>query len=76
MKCKDANHICDKSQYNESSFWEKIKLNLHLLYCRVCRKYSGNNSRLSEIMNQSKIETINTSEKEKMREQLKKEMAK
>ncbi|MFT4698344.1 MAG: SPX domain protein involved in polyphosphate accumulation [Flavobacteriaceae bacterium] len=76
MKCNDANHICDKTQYKESSFWEKIKLNLHLLYCSVCRKYSANNSKLSEIMNQSKIEIINTSEKEKMREQLKKEMAK
>lgn len=76
MKCKDANHVCDKSQYNESSFWEKVKLNFHLIYCRACRKYSARNSKLSNIMNQSKIETINTSDKEKMKNQLKKEMVK
>ncbi|MBV1924177.1 MAG: hypothetical protein KUG68_09135 [Flavobacteriaceae bacterium] len=75
MKCKDANHVCDKSQYKESSFWEKVKLNFHLIYCRACRKYSSNNGKLTDIMNESKIETINTSDKDKMKEQLKKEMA-
>ena len=76
MKCNDANHICDKSQYKESSFWEKIKLNLHLLYCRACRKYSAKNAKLSKVMSQTKIETINDSDKEKMKQQLKKEMSK
>ena len=76
MKCKDANHVCDKVQYKESSFWEKIKLSIHLLYCRACRKYTANNAKLSEVINESKIETIHTSEKEKMKEQLKKEMVK
>jgi len=75
MKCKDANHVCDKSQYKESSFWEKIKLNFHLIYCRACRKYSARNGKLTNIMNESKIETIHTSDKNKMKEQLKKEMA-
>jgi hypothetical protein len=76
MKCKDANHICDKTQYKESSLWEKIKLNLHLLYCRACRKYTANNAKLTKVMHQTKIETINSSDKEKMKEHLKKEMSK
>ena len=33
MKCEDAGQVCDKSQYKEASFWEKLKLNVHLLYC-------------------------------------------
>ena len=76
MKCKDANHVCDKSQYKESSFWNKIKLNIHLIYCSACRKYSSNNAKLSKAINESKIEIINTSDKEKMKEQLKKELVK
>lgn len=76
MKCKDANHVCDKSQYKEATFWDKVKLNFHLIYCQACRKYSANNSKLSKIMNQSNIETINMTDKDKMKEQLKKEMVK
>ncbi len=76
MNCKDANHICDKTQYKESSFWEKVKLNFHLLYCRACRKYTANNGKLTKVIGKSKIETIKQSDKERMKEQLKKEMAK
>ena len=44
LKCDDANHVCDKSQYKEASFIEKIKLTFHLMYCKACRKYSKNNA--------------------------------
>ena len=40
MKCEDAGQVCDKSQYKEASFWEKLKLNVHLLYCSPCREYT------------------------------------
>ncbi|TVZ53154.1 hypothetical protein [Dokdonia sp. Hel_I_53] len=62
--CEDANHFCDKKQYKESNFWEKGKLYFHLLYCKACRDYSNNNSKLSEFLDKNKIFTITKSEKE------------
>jgi len=62
--CEKANHVCDKAQYKEASLVEKIKLNLHLLYCRACRKYTSNNQTLTKIVKDSKVECLNCNEKE------------
>tara|TARA_R110001583_G_scaffold52804_4_gene163546 strand:- start:84 stop:332 length:249 start_codon:yes stop_codon:yes gene_type:complete len=44
LTCDQATLICDKSQYKEASFWEKIKLNLHVFLCKKCGLYSKQNS--------------------------------
>ena len=64
--CKKANHVCDKTQYKEASLIEKIKLILHLLYCRACRKYTSNNQKLTNIVKDSKVECMNSKEKESL----------
>ena len=46
IPCDEANLVCDKTQYKEATLWEKIKLNIHLIYCKVCRKYSKNNKKI------------------------------
>ncbi len=74
IPCKEANHVCDKTQYNEGSFWEKIKLNLHLLYCRACRKYSSQNGKLTKVMNPKPI-ALAPSAKEKLQVAFNKELA-
>lgn len=51
IKCEEANKICDKSQYQEASFWERIKLELHLLTCKACRKYTKGNMELTKLIN-------------------------
>ncbi|MDC7995962.1 hypothetical protein [Altibacter sp. HG106] len=76
IKCSEANHTCDKSQYNEASFWEKVKLNIHLLYCRACRKYTSRNRKLTKLMKNPKVRTLNTSEKDLMKERLRQNMGK
>ena len=75
VSCDEANHFCDKTQYNEASIWEKIKLNIHLIYCKACRKYSANNNKLSELIKDPKVINIDSSIKNDMKEQLKKKMA-
>ena len=47
--CDEAALICDKSQYKESSFFEKIKLNLHILTCKICKQYVRQNTVLTKI---------------------------
>lgn len=76
MKCEEANHTCDKTQYNEASFWEKVKLNLHLLYCAACRKYTSRNTKLSKVIKASKPHSFPKAQKEVIKERLRKEMSK
>ncbi len=51
INCEEATIICTKNQYKEASFFEKIKLNLHLLRCKICGLYSKQNTKLSEVCN-------------------------
>lgn len=76
IKCDEANHNCDKTQYKEASFWEKIKLNFHLIYCSACRKYTARNTKLTQVIDKSKLETLGTEQKEKMEEALLREISK
>ncbi len=76
LKCEEANHICDKSQYHEASFLEKIKLTIHLLYCRVCRKYSKNNAKLTECIEKSNVNCLDESVKNEIKKNFEKELIK
>jgi hypothetical protein len=67
IPCDEANHVCDKTQYKEATLWEKIKLNLHLAYCRACRKYTKNNTKLTQKIKESKIECLDKAYKESMK---------
>lgn len=49
ITCDEATTICDKSQYGEASFSEKIKLKLHFLLCKVCALYTKQNSMVTKI---------------------------
>lgn len=74
QNCNEANICCDKTQYNEASFLEKIKLNIHLILCKACRKYSKQNIKLSKLVKHKK-EKLNTLEKNKLKTVLDKEIA-
>ena len=76
FKCNEANHVCDKSQYKEASLIEKIKLNIHLIYCSYCRKYSKNNAKLTKCINNSDVDCLEDVVKEDMKVNLNKELAK
>ena len=49
ITCKQAVAICDKSQYKEANFFEKIQLNIHFLCCKICTKYSKQNVFLTKL---------------------------
>ena len=67
IPCDDANHVCDKTQYKEATLWEKIKLNIHLIYCRACRKYTENNTKLTKVLKKSEVECLDEKCKESMK---------
>lgn len=66
IACEEAQHCCDKSQYNEATFLEKVKLNLHLLFCRACQKYTFNNVQLTKLMKKDTIESFDNNEKNEL----------
>lgn len=75
IACEEANHNCDKSQYNEATLWEKIKLNFHLIYCRACREYSKNNQKLTKLVKNTKLDCLKPEEKEKIKSCFEKELS-
>ena len=49
ITCDEATTICDKSQYKEASFYEKIQLNWHIFMCNICSLYSKQNNKMSNL---------------------------
>ncbi|MGZ0017594.1 hypothetical protein [Yeosuana sp. AK3] len=72
ISCHEANHVCDKSQYKESTFWEKVKLNVHLLYCKACREYTNVNSKLTAAISDSKVTCMDKNSKEYLKNEFNK----
>ncbi len=72
IPCDEANHVCDKTQYKDASLWEKIKLNIHLIYCKACRQYTKSNTKLTKTMNKSQVKCMDASAKETLKENFEK----
>lgn len=75
IDCSEAAECCDKSQYKEAKPLEKMKLLIHLTFCRACRKFSSKNSKLTEAIKKSKLQTCPEEQKRAWRERIKKEFA-
>jgi len=74
IDCSEAGHCCDKNQYKEASVTEKLKMLLHLIYCKKCRKYSSHNSKLTELINQADIKTCPEEQKKMWKKEIEKEI--
>ena len=80
ITCDDATTICDKNQYSEASLFDKIKLNIHFLGCKICSLYSKQNTMLTKVYkkkakgDQTKTKPLcmSNEEKEKLRKELEK----
>ncbi len=75
IDCSEAAFCCDKAQYKEASVTEKLKMLLHIIYCKKCKKYSKNNVRLTELIEQSAIKTCTEEEKKAWKTKIEKESA-
>lgn len=67
---EEAFHICDKSQYYESTLWEKIKLYFRYAWCRATRQYVNRNTKLTKSIKSSKLECLNYSERKLLEDRL------
>jgi hypothetical protein len=76
ISCEEAKHICDKRQYGEASFWERVKLGVRLSWCRFTQAYSSNNNKLTKLIDKSNIDAIEQDKKDEMQRRLQEEMSK
>ncbi len=74
LNCDKAVNVCDKSQYNEASFIEKLLLKLHILLCKLCRGHVKRNVKLTKAIKSSKIKTLATEEKQQLKNKLRQEI--
>ena len=63
----EAKQICDKSQYGEATFWEKVKLNIRLLWCKIARAYTKRNTQLTHSIKSSKIDCLKHLEQQELK---------
>ncbi|TXE07324.1 hypothetical protein ES711_11165 [Gelidibacter salicanalis] len=71
---EDAFHICDKSQYKESTLWEKVKLMCRCIYCRSTRHYVSRNTKLTKVIKTSKLDCLQKHERQHLEAQLNKQL--
>lgn len=70
ISCEEAFEICDKSQYNEATLWEKIKLNIRYTWCQFTRAYVKKNKKLTKAIKASHIQCLHQNERQALQEQL------
>ncbi|MDW5287797.1 glycine dehydrogenase [Formosa sp. PL04] len=74
LSCDEASHVCDKAQYNESTFLERLKLRMHIIFCSLCKKHTHTNMKLTESITKSKIVCLDAKSKSEMKKCFEKEL--
>ena len=62
ISCDEATAICDKNQYGEARFIDKIKLMFHMYRCKICKCYSSQNEVMTKIYKKHSEETCGKKE--------------
>lgn len=76
ISCDEAKQICDKSQYGEATIWERFKLSIRLMYCRITKVYSKNNKKLSEVVEKAEVTCLKNEERKKIQDKFEQELTK
>lgn len=70
ISCDEAVIICNKSQYREAGFWEKVRLTLHLMYCKNCNQFSRKNKQLTSLCLKAQLHALTDREKTELKERI------
>lgn len=76
INCDEAKNICDKSQYNESTWWDRFRLNIRYIYCHITRSYVKQNSKLSELVTDKKVVCMESKSKIELKTKFEQELKK
>ncbi|QLG45994.1 hypothetical protein HYG79_11770 [Costertonia aggregata] len=70
ISCDKAAIICNKAQYVEATFIEKIKLKFHLFVCKTCSKATEKNTQLTSLCQKANLHALSDEDKVRMKQQL------
>ncbi len=70
ISCEKAATICNKTQYEEASLLEKMKLRLHLFMCKTCSKFTKQNTKFTVLCEKANLQSLSEQEKLKMKQEL------
>lgn len=80
IDCDKATSICNKNQYCEVSFLDKLKLVMHNFLCKRCKLYSEQNTFMTKLfkthLQKEKATKLCNQEKENLKKNLEKEINK
>jgi len=71
ISCDKASHLCNKAQYKEATFIERLKLRYHLFVCKTCSAFTKKNTELTTLCDKADLKSFSQQEKDALREQLK-----
>ena len=78
ITCDEATTICDKNQYGAATLFDKVKLSIHFLGCKICSLYTKQNNTLTKLYRGHSISCKGTKvcmskeDKDALKEELKK----
>ena len=70
ISCEEAKEICNKVQYNEATFLEKLRLWFHKFMCKFCTQFTKQNSELTSLCRKADLKSLSKAEKAQMKQQL------
>lgn len=70
ISCEKAATICNKIQYKEATFMEKIKLTFHLFICKTCSEFTKKNKELTSLCDKANLHSLSEKEKVDMKEKI------
>ncbi|MBT8320845.1 MAG: hypothetical protein KJO90_04165 [Eudoraea sp.] len=70
ITCEEAAHICNRKQYSEASWKERLQLVFHILVCKTCASFSRKNTQLTKLCDKAQMKSLSSREKEHMKKSI------
>ena len=70
ISLEEAKNICDKVQYGEASFAEKLKLNMRLIWCKATQTYTQENIKLTTLCESANLKAMDKNKKDDLKKML------
>ena len=72
ISCEKAADFCNKKQYNEATWIQRMQLSFHLIVCKACAGFSSKNTQLTELCSKAKYRALPEVDKQRMKAHLQK----
>lgn len=67
IDCDKSRELCSKLQYEEASFWDKIRLKFHNLFCKPCKIETKEDIELTKLLTNAELKMLSEASKKRLR---------